>query len=254
MKDKLKLITQLNWLKTLYINFKMLPFKEAVQLPILIWGGCRLDLKGGSIKFDTPIKRGILKIGYRYETFSYKEPVQFIVKGELIVKGSVWMGTAVHLLVEPKARLSIGNRVVIGSKSEITCTLQIDMDDFVRTGSRVEITDSNYHYTQNMETGAILSFKRPVHLAERNWLGTNAAILPGTITPPNLIIAYGSVCNKDYRNSIPQYSLIGGVTARLVKTNVGRIYESEREAEIASYFEQTGSEVYYAPLPDKAIH
>ena len=45
MKEKLKTITQLNWVKTLYINFKMLPFADAIKLPIFVYGRCRLNLK-----------------------------------------------------------------------------------------------------------------------------------------------------------------------------------------------------------------
>ena len=58
-------------------------------------------------------------------------------------------------------------------------------------------------------------------------------------------MGYGTVCNKDYRPTIPENSLIAGVPARLVKENVVRIFDFEKEAEIARYFAQTGNSVYY---------
>ena len=134
MKAKLKSALSLNWAKTLYINFKLLPFGTAIKLPILIKGKCRLDLTKGKVEFNVPIRKGIVKIGHRYETFSYKEPVQFILNGRLTVNGEVWIGTGVHLLVEQGAHLAMGEMSSIGSLSSLTCSAEIVFSDYARIG------------------------------------------------------------------------------------------------------------------------
>lgn len=37
-----KFYIQANWIKTLYFNFKLLPLKEAIKCPILLFGRCNL--------------------------------------------------------------------------------------------------------------------------------------------------------------------------------------------------------------------
>lgn len=245
MKEKLKTITQLNWIKTLYINFKMLPFADAIKLPIFVFSGCKMDLRSGVITFNTPIKRSTLKIGYRYETFNYNEPVQFIVNGELEVNGTVWIGTGVHLSIAQGAKLSMGEMSSIGSCSSLTCCQSITFSDYARIGSFSEITDCNYHYMKDTTNGAIYPMNRPIFLGSKNYIGSRVAILPGTITPNNTTIAYGTVCNKDYRKIIPENSVIAGVPAKLVKENIVRIFDFEKEDQITQYFKETGKEVYY---------
>ena len=245
MIERIKLIMQLNWSKTLYINFKMFPFNQALKFPILIWGRCRLNLKGGKIVFGTPLKKGILKIGYQYETFSYKEPTELKLHGTLIITGEVWFGCATHVLVENNALLSIGKSSTIGSYSSLTCTKNIVISDYARIGSFFEITDSNYHFIKHLADNSIYPIQQSVHVGKQNYIGSRVAILPGTTTPDNTIIGYRSVCNKDYNSIVPQNSVIAGVPAKLVKENVVCICDFEKEAKIAQYFKQTGSEIYY---------
>ena len=245
MIEVLKLVMQLNWSKTLYIYFKMLPFGEALKFTILIWGRCRLNLKEGKIVFDAPLRRGMLKFGYRYEVFSYKEPVELIINGMMTIKGTVWIGTNVHLCVKKNAQLIMGNDSRIGSCCELTCSKLVEFSDNARIGSYSEITDLKHHYMRQLSDNAVHTINSPVFLGKNNYIGSRVAILPGTKTPNNTTIAFGTICNKDYRSLIPEYAVLAGIPAKVVKTNIARIFDIEKEKEIARYFEQTDSSVYY---------
>ena len=245
MKEKLKTITQLNWVKTLYINFKMLPFADAIKLPIFVYGRCRLNIKGGRIIFNIPIKRGVLKIGYQYETFSFREPIELKIHGILTIQGNVWIGTAVHLLVESTGHLTMGQTTRLGSCASLYCNKEVTIAENTGIASFVEITDSNYHYMKNTIDQSISPFVKPVFIGSKNYICSRVAILPGTMTPNNITIAYGTVCNKDYRDIIPENSVIAGIPAKLVKENIVRIFDFEKEAEISRYFKETGKDVYY---------
>ena len=56
--------------------------------------------------------------------------------------------------------------------------------------------------------------------------------MPGTKLPDRVIVTSNSLLNKDYTSSIPSYSLIGGIPAKLLRTNVRRIYELDRERDL----------------------
>ena len=53
----------------------------------------------------------------------------------------------------------------------------------------------------------------PVVIGEGCWIGEKAVILPGVHIGKKCIVAAGAVVNKD----IPDYSLVGGVPARILK-------------------------------------
>lgn len=241
----LSVLIHINWIKTLYINFRMLPLKAAIRLPIVIYGRCRLSLKGGKLIFEVPIKKGLLKIGYCYETFNFKEPSQVKIHGIFTVRGEVWLGSSICVLVESGANLSMGQLSSMGSCGSLVCTKNVVFSDYSRVGSFSDISDSNYHYMKNLDDNSILPFNKPIKIGSRNYIGSKVTLLPGTVTPDNIAIGFGSVCNKDYRSTIPENSVIAGIPAKLVKKNTVRIFDFEKEAAITKYFAESNSDIYY---------
>lgn len=238
-------VIHVNWLKTLYINFRMLPFIDAIRLPIIIWGRCQLALKGGKIVFAVPVKRGLLKIGYHYEIFSFKEPSQVKVHGTFTIKGEVWLGSSIKIFIEPNANLCMGELSSLGSCSSLVCSQSVVFSDYSRVASFADISDSNYHYMKNVIDNSIRPYNKPVLIGARNYVGSRVTFLPGTMTPDNITIGFGSVCNKDYRGIIPEYSIIAGIPAKLVKKNMIRIFDFKKESVIRDFFLQSGEDVYY---------
>lgn len=238
-------LAQVNWSKTIYINFRMLSLRDAIKFPIIIWGKCRLALKGGKIVFDVPVRRALLKIGYRYETFYSKEPSQVKIHGVFTLKGEVWFGSSTQILVEPKATLTMGQLSSMGTHASLVCTKSVLFSEYSRVGSFSYISDSNYHYMKNVKDNSILPFNKPIKIGARNYIGSKVSLLPGTVTPDNIVIGYGSVCNKDYRNIIPENSVIAGIPAKLVKKDTVRIFDFEKEDRITSFFAESGNDIYY---------
>jgi acetyltransferase-like isoleucine patch superfamily enzyme len=65
----------------------------------------------------------------------------------------------------------------------------------------------------------------PIKIGAHNWIGNRSNIMKGTITPDYCIVASGSLCNK--KIDAPSYSLIAGVPARLIKSNIYRVLDDE---------------------------
>ena len=62
--------------------------------------------------------------------------------------------------------------------------------------------------------------------------------MQGTKTPDFFIAASNTLCNKDYTTIIPEYSLVGGSPAKLLKTGLCRVLDRE-EKEIDLLFKNT---------------
>jgi acetyltransferase-like isoleucine patch superfamily enzyme len=85
-----------------------------------------------------------------------------------------------------------------------------------------------------MEDGSITSLTAPIRIGSNNWIGNRCSIMKGATLPSYTIVAANSLCNKKY--DFPEYSLIAGSPAKLIKTGIYRCLDKEEDeikAEIA---------------------
>ena len=61
---------RIRFFKTLYINFRTLPFYQAVRFPIVIYGPVGLYNLGGNIEIRGAVRRNMIKLGYKQGFFS----------------------------------------------------------------------------------------------------------------------------------------------------------------------------------------
>jgi acetyltransferase-like isoleucine patch superfamily enzyme len=79
-----------------------------------------------------------------------------------------------------------------------------------------------------------------VKIGAYNWIANRCTIQKGTVTPDDLVIASGSLLNKDYTVAIPPYSMIGGRPAKLLRENLARVWNPHAEEALRKAFGATG--------------
>jgi len=161
------------------------------------------------ITFETIVK--ILFSFPRYRFFNHFKSLPIRVMGAKLGKRitfypGVWImpGTnlivgddvdfALDVIVTTKGGVSIGNRVLIGYRSQIL--------------------SGNHNIPKNHDVifGSGHSFA-PVSIEDDVWIGANCVILPGVKIGKGAVIAAGSIVNKD----VPPFTIFGGVPAKLIK-------------------------------------
>ena len=82
---KIKRFLHSRMLKTIWFNFKMLPFKQAVRLPVFIFGKTEFRDLSGKIIIDCPrVWPGMIRIGAKEAYVDYSRhhkihwPMQFL--------------------------------------------------------------------------------------------------------------------------------------------------------------------------------
>ena len=106
---------QHNWLMIFYVNFKCLPFSQAMKLPIDIYRKIRINSLKGTIYINSDhICRGMIKFGGRDSQIFALNPCIFDIKGDLIFNGAAELGVGCYLWVNDGAKLIFGNKVTIG--------------------------------------------------------------------------------------------------------------------------------------------
>ena len=242
---------RIGWLKSLYINFRLLPFSQAIKMPIIVSKVTTLESLTGRVHFQVKPSFGIMKFGFNHsDLFSWRARHTIVkIDGKVHVGDFAQFGVGCSLIVDKDSILSLGNNFSIGAFSKIICRKRMSIGENFRGAWEVQIFDTNFHYIKNIEDGKVVRREHEVVLGANNWMGNRVSVMPGTKTNDFFIAASNSLCNKDYTSSIPKYSLVAGSPAKLLKTNVVRVVDRE-EKEITSIFNESVDNVLYVnPKP-----
>jgi acetyltransferase-like isoleucine patch superfamily enzyme len=226
---KIKFYYSVNWTKTLYFNFKKFPYSTAKQLPVFFYGKVKFKCISGSVEIEGPIKTGMIGFGQAYEMNTVHQGIaEIALAGKLVFKGKCQFGKDYFVFVSENAVCELGNMVGIASNGKIICTEKIVLGEYARFGSQVQIMDTNFHDMIDTKTGEKLQKTAPIFIGNYNYIGNRVSIMKGTQTPDFCTIASNSLCNKDYK-SLGQNILIGGIPTKLIRENISRDWEGERE-------------------------
>ncbi|MEO8773841.1 MAG: transferase [Gelidibacter sp.] len=226
---KLRFLFSINWIKTVYFNFKMLPFDTARKLPIYFYGSVKFTSLKGTVQIDAPIKRGMIGFGQAYEmTTRSNKMAEIVLRGRIIFRGYGQFGKDVFLMVDTNAILDFGAMAGVASRGKLICTHEITFKTYARIGSECQIFDTDFHQMINTVTGNPNEKSKPITIGAYNYVGRWSSLLKGTVTPDYCTIASNTLCNKDYTH-LGNNILIGGIPAKLLKKNISRDWEGERE-------------------------
>ncbi len=217
-----------NWLVTIYINFRVLPIKQAIHLPIDIYRGIRINSISGQISITSnKLWRGMIKIGGRGSDMFSGRKVILDVQGNVEFSGQTEIGYGTFVHVSKGAKLTFGNKVRIGALCKIYCDSQIVFGNEVGISWESQIFDTNFHYFEDIYNGRKFEKTKPIKIGSYNWFGNRCNIMKGTITPDWLIVASNSMTNKDYTEYESQYAVLAGSPAKVVKTGVRRVFDND---------------------------
>src|SRR5690606_18497240 len=130
MNRLFKFISRVNF-KTIVFNFKTLPFKHAIKLPILISKNVYLKKHKGDIIINCTLKTGLIQIGFgSVGIFDNKKSRSvWEVSGTVVFNGKCNIGHGSKISVAKNAELTLGNNFVITAESSIIVTQKVKFGD-----------------------------------------------------------------------------------------------------------------------------
>ncbi len=243
-----------NWfnpLYTLYLNFRSFPFKQAIRIPVFVYGFPHFYCLSGIMIVDGKVSTGMIK----FNQTKPGAPSNMAVKSELnnegtiIFRGKGLIGTGNKICVFQGATLDLGKNFKITDMCNIGCFTSIKIGDQSWIVHRSQVLDSNYHYVANFLTRTVPKNAKPIHIGRDCWISHSSTISGGAVLPDFTIVASNSLVGKDF-SSIPTNSMIGGTPARLITTGVRRINNSSIEKEIINHYNQNPNILYSIPQDD----
>lgn len=231
---------KLNILKTVYFNFRTLPFSVARKLPVLIYGSVKLYDLSGNVEFkNTVIRRGMVRMGRNVDLFTAPKRCAMISigqRGRVIFYGPCFFSVDYSIRINSEAVVSIGEYAAFGGGIKIWCENFISIGKYTAITFDSQILDTNFHYLIDTQTSEISRNTGPVSIGAFNWVGNKAVIMKNTRTSDYTTVASSSLLNKDYstQDNIPV--MLAGCPAKVVSSGKVRVYSFMKEAEIRSYF------------------
>lgn len=214
---RIGLIRNIN-IKTLYFNFKYLPFKDALKLPIFISSNVYLLETKGEIILNCPIKTGTIQIGFgKIGIFDRKRSRSiWQVSGKVIFNGIANIGHGSKISINNDAVLELGNNFTITAETEIVAQKHIKIGNDVLMSWNCLVMDTDFHKIYNKNNICINS-PQPIIIGDKVWIGCRTVILKGSNIADNSIIGANSLVNKDISS---QSGIFGGNPIKFIKEDV----------------------------------
>jgi lipopolysaccharide O-acetyltransferase len=136
--------------------------------------------------------------------------------GELRLDPGVVIQRGATLSVRHGSTLAVGSDSRLGSDIVISVAREVTLGRSVLTAARCYISDHNHEFS-NPELPVLqqgMTPPEPVMIGDGSWLGINVCILAGVSLGKNCVVAANSVVTS----SFPDYSVIGGAPARLLRS------------------------------------
>ena len=133
--------------------------------------------------------------------------------GELIINNTVVIGPNSHFIVGRNGRLVFGD--MDSTVTNLSYNSKIVANEYIKIGSDclfswdILMMDSSTHLIGD-------NTRKPILMGNHVWVGARATILKGAEIGEGSIVANGAIVTK----SFPPKTLIGGVPAKILKTDV----------------------------------
>ena len=224
--------------KTIIVNFKLLPARDAWRLPIIVLRNVNIKGCTGSVSFTKPIHYGMLIVGETPdEIFAKRHPAtRFKIAGKLIVGERVHLRGGGAYNVGEFGELTIGSNIMVNNFSRIWCVKKIVIGDWFRASWEVQIMDSNFHYMVD-DKGKTTQCSGEIIIGNQCWIGNRATINKGTKLPDKSIVGSGSLVNKDF-SQYGEGSVVGGMPAKFIRAGYRRLFSLKKEMEIDGFFRE----------------
>lgn len=206
--------------KSFYVSARLMGFRHAFKLPIMVRFNCVLNsLKGKVIAEDVAIQRNLLSIGFSSTGIFDKTYSRSIleISGKLVIKGEVYFGQGTKICIAPTGTMTVEKGFSSTAEGTFVCVNKVFLGKGTAIAWSAMIMDTDWHSTKNTQTGELSQSAGEIHIGRNCWIGTRSMVLKNSHIPDGCILAANSTANKHYHNN---NTLLAGTPAIEKKQNI----------------------------------
>lgn len=219
-----------NIIASLYLNFRMLPFGQAIRMPLDVYHGIRFENLSGRIVLNgAKIYRGMVKFGSQGSDMFQRKGCILSIEGTLKLEGSCVFGCSNTIKIKKGANVSIGDRAIFGAESLIYAEKDMRFGEEFVSSWKCQFMDSDTHFITDLQSGQTNVPVKPVSIGKHCWIGNHVIINKGTQLANNTIVASNSLVTKDFTQD-GEYCVLAGIPAKVIRRNRAWSIDKEEDA------------------------
>lgn len=205
--------------KSIRVNFRKLPFRQAVRLPILVYRTKLQSLKGQIVINSDELKMGLVKIGFgtTQVTDIQCERTVLNIRGRMVFNGKCKFGSGSRIHVGKNGMASFGKNFNATSHFKLVCNNEITFGDDNLFSWNCLLMDTDQHRILDKDTNEVLNADKPIKIGNHVWCGCNATFVKGSQVADNVVIGSNSLVTGEHTEN---YVAIAGNPASIVKKNI----------------------------------
>src|SRR5574344_765040 len=237
-----------NWLNpiaTIYVNFRSFPLKQALKLPLFVYGRPNLYYLTGRMRIDGIIKSGMIKFNYTCIGAPSNMSLQsdLLNQGTIVFHGPGIIGTGNKIRVFYNAVLEFGEEFKIADMVNVGCYSKITVGNRSWIAHRCQILDANYHYIADFNKRIVPKWGKNIVIGDDCWICNTSTVSLGAVIPNNTIVTGYSLVNKDF-STVPENSIIGGIPAKFIANGFRRVLNPIAENKIIKFYDEYPDGLY----------
>lgn len=201
--------------KSIYVNFRLLPFNQAIFLPIIVSRHTLLSSLSGKVSLDK-LKTGIIRIGFGNVVlldYTHQRTILHIT-GNVHFCGKCKIGMGSRILVQ--GDLHIGENVLLSGNGKIICNKKIEIGNNTSIAWESLLMDTDEHQIYD-QSSTIINPDKPITIGDNVWIAARSLVLKGSHIPHGCIIGANSLITKKFET---QQAIIAGNPAKVIKHNI----------------------------------
>ncbi len=240
-----------NPLYTLYFNLVFFPIRQAVRLPVFVYGWPKLFAQSGQMVCAEHCRPGMVRLNLTIGGAPQYSAghTELNIWGKVIFRGNCVIGSGCKLIVGDKGVLDMGDGVKIMNGCNCTAYSGIRIGAQSWIVHRYQVLDTNFHYIADFKKSVVKRNASSILIGEYCWICSSTTVTGGAVIPDKTIVASNSLVNRDM-SGIPAESIVGGVPAKLISTGYRRIDGRVFERKVQRYFNDNPESDVYPLSPD----
>jgi len=183
--------------RSVYFNFRCLPFKHAIKMPVILSHKTSFKCLTGKIVLTNP-KSFALNIGFgttQAVDFKYERTV-IDLQGTWVAHGKVRVGAGSKISV--LGELTTGNDFNITARTTIICNKKIQFGNKNLISWDNLFMDTDQHIIRDFD-GRIINEDKSIILEDNVWVGCGCTIMKGSEVAKNSIIGAGTLLRGKFK-------------------------------------------------------
>lgn len=204
---------------TIYFNLRYFSWKDAMKLPVLIFGKVSVNALKGNVKINGAIKTGMIRFGEQIVgIYDKKLRTVFNIHGTFQFDGRAILARGSSISIGKGASLTTGDNFKITAKSAIIASggKSVTFGADCLLSWDVLIMNTDFHKMIDLDKDEVKPFSNDIHIGHKVWIGCGVKVLKGAQIPSGSIVAAGSIVTGKLTDESCIYA---GAPARMIRPN-----------------------------------